>query len=99
MRNEVALSKKADPFKASGAYSFSVKSMDSQVTIERPIQNIAGKGKRKKRERTGKAGKQGGECVLFLSTVLACHYIFHEFSCHLSNILFSKYKQHMLCSI
>jgi len=54
MRNEVVLSKKPDPFKASGAYTFSIKSRDSQVTTERPIRNIGRKGERKKRERTGK---------------------------------------------
>lgn len=51
--------------------------MDSQVTIERPIKNTAEKGKTMKRERTGRVGKQGGKRMLFLSTVLACHYIFH----------------------
>lgn len=55
----------------------------SQLTIERPFQNIAGKGKRKKRERTAKEGKQGGKCVPFLTAGFACHYICHEIHFHL----------------
>lgn len=95
MRNKVALYRNPHPSKASFTPFQS-----SQLTIERPFQNIAGKGKRKKRERTGKAGKQGGKCVLFLTTVVACHYICHEIYFHLSNgFFFRKYKQHMLCHI
>lgn len=71
----------------------------SKLTIERPFQNIVGKGERKRRERTAKVGKQGGKCVPFLTTVFACHYTCHEIHFHLSNVFFSKYKQHILCHI
>lgn len=64
MRNKVALSKNPDPFKASGVYSFSIKSINNWETFSKHSRE--GKKEEEGKEQERQENKEVGVCYFSL---------------------------------